>query len=135
MKRSVILALGVLLCCYSFMLRAEDEAEADITFRKTAHNFGTFTTDDAVQSCIFKFFNSGNAPLAISQVVATCGCTVPEYSTEQIAPGDSGMIKVTYNGQKANPGYFNKVITVRSNAKHKLVRLSIEGTMVEAAKD
>ena len=133
MKGHSIGAVVLLAClCWSFGLLGNDEKpEADITFEKTSHNFGQFPQSEPEQQCTFTFWNSGSAPLALSQVITTCGCTVPEYSKEQIAPGDSGIIKITYNGLKGYPGYFTKVITVRSNAKHKLVRLVIEGTMTE----
>lgn len=126
----LVAAVLVLVCC-SFALRSGDDGVADIEFEKTSHNFGQFPQSEPTQECTFKFWNTGTAALRINQVITTCGCTVPNYSTEDVAPGDSGLIRVTYNGQKGYPGYFLKVITVRSNAKHKLVRLSIEGTMTE----
>ena len=67
------------------------------------------------------------------QAVASCGCTVPEYTKEPIMPGKKGTIKVTYNGTGKYPGHFKKSITLRTNAKTEMVRLYIEGDMT--AKD
>ena len=86
-----------------------------------------------VVSYTFKFTNVGDAPLVIHQAVASCGCTVPEYSQEPIAPGKTGTVKVTYNGTGRYPGHFKKSITLRTNAKTEIMRLFIEGDMT--AKD
>ena len=56
------------------------QGKADIKFDKTSHNFGTFSENDPVVSCVFTFTNVGDAPLVIHQAVASCGCTVPEYT-------------------------------------------------------
>lgn len=124
-------AVCVLVCCSFALWNGDDKGVADIEFEKTSHNFGQFPQSEPTQECVFKFRNTGTAALRLNQVITTCGCTVADYSTDDIAPGDSGQISVTYNGLKGYPGYFQKVITVRSNAKHKLVRLCIEGTMTE----
>ena len=106
---------------------------ADIKFEQTTHNFGTFSENSPVVSYTFKFTNVGDAPLVIHQAVASCGCTVPEYSQEPIAPGKTGTVKVTYNGTGRYPGHFKKSITLRTNAKTEIMRLFIEGDMT--AKD
>ncbi len=81
---------------------------------------------------MFSFTNNGDKPLVINQAVASCGCTVPEYTKSPIAPGAKGEIKVTYNGTGKFPGHFKKSITVRSNGKIEMTRLYIEGDMEEA---
>ena len=79
------------------------QGKADIKFEQTTHNFGTFSENSPVVSYTFKFTNVGDAPLVIHQAVASCGCTVPEYSQEPIAPGKTGTVKVTYNGTGRYP--------------------------------
>lgn len=112
--------------------RATDEKAAEIQFESETHNFGTFSEQDPVVKCTFKFTNTGTAPLIIHQAIASCGCTVPTFTKSPIAPGQSGAIEVTYNGKGKYQGHFKKVITVRSNAKeHGVVRLYIEGNMTE----
>ena len=96
---------------------------ADIKFDKTTHDFGTFSENNPVVSCVFTFTNIGDAPLVIHQAVASCGCTVPDYTKEPILPGKTGTIKVTYNGTGKYPGHFKKSITLRTNAKTEMLRL------------
>lgn len=105
-------------------------AQAVIKFDKTSHDYGEFKQEE-VQTCVFKFKNTGDQPLVIHQAFASCGCTVPSYSREPIAPGKSGEIKVEYNGKNKVPGHFKKSVSVRSNASNALVRLYIEGEMTK----
>ncbi len=106
-------------------------AQAEIRFDKLTHNFGTFPESNATREATFTFTNTGNQPLVINQVVASCGCTVPSYDKKPIAPGQKGTIDIKYNGKGKFPGHFKKSITVRSNAKTEMVRLYIEGEMTE----
>ena len=108
-----------------------EEPQAEIKFDKLTHDFGQFTEDNSLVSCVFTFTNVGDASLVITQCVATCGCTVPTYSDKPIEPGKTGQIKVTYNGKGRVFGPVSKVITVMTNAKTKITRLSIKGEMVE----
>jgi Protein of unknown function (DUF1573). len=105
---------------------------AQIKFEKTTHNFGTFSESSPQVSCTFAFTNVGEQPLVINQAVASCGCTVPEYTKDPIQPGEKGEIKVTYNGTGKFPGHFKKSITVRTNGAVEMTRLYIEGDMTEA---
>ncbi len=109
-------------------------AQAQIKFDQLSHNFGTFSEKDPVVKTTFTFTNVGNQPLIINQAVASCGCTVPKYTKQPIAPGQKGEIQVTYNGTGKFPGHFKKTITVRSNGKVEMTRLYIEGDMTEATK-
>ncbi len=107
-------------------------AQAEIKFDKTTHDFGTFSESSPKVTCEFTYKNVGDAPLVINQAVASCGCTVPEYTKTPVQPGESGSIKVTYNGTGKFPGHFKKMITVRTNGKVEMTRLYIEGDMTEA---
>jgi hypothetical protein len=114
--------------------KAATTKQAEITFETTMHDFGTFSSDNAVQTCTFTFTNTGDAPLIIHQAVASCGCTVPTYPKEPIRPGQKGTIEVKYDGTGKFAGVFRKSITIRSNAKNDVVRLSINGNMTEVQK-
>ena len=104
---------------------------AEIKFDTLRHNFGTFSKNEPIVNCSFAFTNTGTAPLVIHQALASCGCTVPRFTKEPIAPGERGAIDVTYNGKDKFPGHFQKTITIRTNALTEVVRLVIEGTMEE----
>ena len=110
MKKIIMMTL-LLLCTFSY---AAAQKQAEIKFDKKTHDFGKFSESDAVQKCTFTFTNVGDAPLVINQAVASCGCTVPQYTKSPIAPGQKGTIEVTYNGAGKIPGHFKKSITVRT---------------------
>ena len=122
-----IIVMTMLLICGMTSAMAQE-----IKFDKLTHNFGTFSEKDPVVTCAFTFTNVGDAPLVINQAVASCGCTVPEYTKTPVKPGEKGEIKVTYNGTGKFPGHFKKSITVRTNGAVEMTRLYIEGDMTEA---
>jgi hypothetical protein len=79
----------------------------------------------------FKFKNTGNEPLIISNAQGTCGCTVPEWPREPIAPGQSATIKVKYDTKIVGP--FSKGVTLTSNATNEPTKMiRIKGTVEEA---
>lgn len=102
-----------------------------IKFEKTTIDMGTFSLDNPVQKCVFKFTNVGDAKLVINQVHASCGCTVAEYPKDFIAPGASGEIIVTYDGSNKMPGRFKKNIQIFTNSKEELARIFIAGDMTD----
>lgn len=107
------------------------ENYAEIKFDTLRCNLGIFPETDPVRKYSFTFTNVGTAPLIVNQAFASCGCTVPTFTKEPIKPGDKGSINVTYNGKGLLPGRFSKTITVRTNAKNRIVRLIVEGEMTE----
>ncbi len=115
-------------------LVASKDGYAEIKFDTLKVNLGTFSEAQPEQKCSFTFTNTGTAPLVINQAFASCGCTVPTYTKTPVKPGEKGKIDVTYNGKGKFPGHFSKTVTVRSNAKNEIVRLTIEGTMTAAKK-
>ena len=122
--------MTLMLVCGITMTSAQKPAE--IVFDKTVHDFGTFSEKNPVVTCTFTFANKGEKPLVINQAMASCGCTVPEYTKNPIQPGEKGEIKVTYNGAGKFPGHFKKSITVVTNGVVEKTRLYIEGNMEEA---
>ena len=127
MRRTIILFT---LMLFTFGI-ASAQSQAEIKFDNKTHNFGTFSEKNPIQECTFTFTNVGDAPLVINQAVASCGCTVPQYTKTPIAPGAKGSIKVTYNGSGKIPGHFKKSITVRTNGAVEMTRLYVEGDMTE----
>jgi hypothetical protein len=125
-----LLLMTLLLVCGITMATAQKQAE--IKFEKTTHDFGTFSEKSPVVTCTFTFSNVGEKPLVINQAMASCGCTVPEYTKTPVKPGEKGEIKVTYNGTGKFPGHFKKSITVITNGVVEKTRLYIEGNMEEA---
>lgn len=78
---------------------------------------------------IIKIQNVGDKPLIISNINTSCGCTVPQWTTEPIAPGKKGEITVTYN--TSNLGRFSRTITISSNDEKKPnLPVRIEGVVL-----
>ena len=102
--------------------------DAVFSWEKKEHDFGTIRKDVPV-SHKFTFTNKGNAPLVITSVQASCGCTVTDYSTDPIAPGETGYVKATYNAAKS--GVFSKTVTVNANTQEGAVLLGIKGIVKE----
>lgn len=97
-----------------------------IKFDKTTHDFGSFQKPkEGVAKCEFTFTNTGDAPLVINKVIATCGCTTPKWTSEPVPAGGKGSIQVTYNTSTA--GSFSKSINIYSNSKNGNVKLTITG--------
>ena len=86
---------------------------AKIEFNKEVHDYGTIK-NGADGSCIFEFKNTGSEALIISNAKGSCGCTVPEWPREPVAPGESGVIDVKFNS-KGKKGKQNKRVTLTTN--------------------
>lgn len=124
MKKIItILSLLLLLACPTVDAKSN---KAEITFSENTYDFGTISEHGGKITHSFAFTNTGDANLVILNATADCGCTVPEYPQAPIAPGKTGVIKVTFN-PLYRPGSFSKVITIRTNGKQKKVRLKITG--------
>ncbi|MGN8069610.1 DUF1573 domain-containing protein [Mucilaginibacter sp. SG564] len=82
-------------------------------FEKESHDFGKIKQGDKV-SYDFKFTNDGKSPLIITDAVASCGCTTPEWPKTPVKPGESGLIKVVFNSA-GKTGLQDKQITITAN--------------------
>jgi hypothetical protein len=106
------------------MAWAQDSGDAaKIVFLDATHDFGDIKQGDQVE-WTFKFENKGSAPLVLTNVATTCGCTAPEWPREPILPGESSEIKVRFNSA-GKIGMQNKVITIYSNAVNSTERVKI----------
>ena len=105
------------------------EKAPKIVFEKTTYEYGNIKEADGDASCEFKFTNKGNAPLIITRASSSCGCTAPTYPKEPIAPGESGVIGVTYHA-KGRPGGFSKNITIYTNVPEEKIKLIISGNVI-----
>ena len=130
--KKVILGLGA-LCMIAFTsckdnaaskvnsenvaIAAERDANAGnlpvITFDKEVHDFGTIANGTPVET-VFRYTNTGNSMLVVSNVKSTCGCTVPSDYTKQVAPGETGQFTVKFNG-KGNGNKVTKAVTMTTN--------------------
>lgn len=128
----IALTLLALVCCLSVFSKKKYPV---LKCEQTVIDLGTFSQDDPVQKCTFKFRNVGNDKLIINYVHTSCGCTVADYPKNPISPGASGTITVTYDGTGKMPGKFKKTIEVFSNTKEEVYRLVIQGVMSSMPKE
>ena len=89
----------------------------ELTFEKQEHDFGTIKQGDKV-TFEFKFKNTGQADLLISDAKGSCGCTVPEYPKTPIKPGEDGKLKVSFDST-GKSGLNTKSVTITCNTKEK----------------
>ena len=86
-----------------------------LEFDKTEHDFGEIEARTQVET-VFKYKNTGEAPLVITDIKSTCGCTVPkDWSREPLAAGESGQFTVKFNGSGQNK--VTKTVTVTANTE------------------
>jgi len=122
--KKIFTTLCMALCAVAMMGQ-----EPVITFEKTEHDFGKINESDGRVSTVFKFKNEGMAPLVLSNVRASCGCTTPTWTKEPIEPGQTGSITVTYN-PNGRPGRFQKTVTITSNASEPTKKVYIKGEVI-----
>jgi len=91
------------------------DSMAVMVFKDTLHNFGSLQEGE-VATYDFEFTNTGKSPLIITNALGSCGCTVPDYPREPIAPGNSGVIKVKFNSADKH-GPQNKSVSLSTNSK------------------
>jgi len=101
---------------------------AAMTFESTEYDFGSVQEGDVV-NYIFKFTNTGKAPLLISKATATCGCTVPEWPKDPVGIGESGEIQVKFN-TKNRRNMQTKYVNINANTKPEITRLKISGNVI-----
>ncbi|WP_299526372.1 DUF1573 domain-containing protein [Winogradskyella sp.] len=125
--------LVVLALAFGFFNAAPAEIDmfdakvAVIAFETEVIDYGTIE-QNSNGTKIFAFANTGDAPLLITKVKTSCGCTVPSYSKDPILPGQSGELEIKYNTKKL--GAFTKTIIVMSNAEGGNKILKIKGNII-----
>ena len=127
MKKLLLLFAFIAVNAVGF---AQSGAKIEFLNKDNTIDYGTVTKESDSGIRTFEFKNTGDAPLIITNVQSTCGCTVPTKPTEPILPGKIGKIEVKYN---MNPGPIRKTITVESNAinvESGRIALKIKGEVI-----
>lgn len=127
MKNKITLILMVLISGFGF---AQTGAKIEFKAKDNTIDYGTISkkSDNGIRS--FEFTNTGDAPLIVTNVLSTCGCTVPTKPTEPIMPGKNGKIEVKYS---MILGPIRKTITVETNAinyEEGRIALKIKGEVI-----
>lgn len=101
---------------------------AQVEFSEKVHDFGLVPEQEGPVQHTFEFSNTGELPVKILGVQASCGCTTPNWTKEEIAPGEKGIVVAEYNPLN-RPGVFNKTLTVTTSANPNPLILTIKGTV------
>ncbi|MBL4708242.1 MAG: DUF1573 domain-containing protein [Flavobacteriales bacterium] len=102
--------------------------KTSIQFAEMEHDFGTIE-QNTTNPKVFTFTNSGDTPLIISDAKGSCGCTVPDYPRQPIAPGETGEIKVVYSpGTQANQQSKSVTITANTEPATTVIRIKANVT-------
>ena len=97
------------------------------SFEEMEYDFGTINEGQVVEH-IFNFTNNGQAPLVISNITASCGCTSPEWTKTPVNPGEKGFVKVVFNSA-AKSGAQAPTVTIQSNTNPTVTRLRMKGSV------
>ncbi len=130
-KLSWLVAMVLMVC--SSVLAQENK---NVKFIEEVHDFGDLKEEVGQASFEFKFKNAGNVPIKLTDVKASCGCTTPDWTKDEVAPGKDGIVKATYNTTN-RPGPFTKTITVKAqpnNGQEEVYVLTIKGNVIPRPK-
>lgn len=129
MKNLLIAAfLGILAV---LPVAAQTPEGPHLHFEDASHNFGDVPRKGGALTREFRFVNDGTKPLVILRVITSCSCLKASFSKRPVAPADSGVIRITYEPLKSEPGTFNKVIQVYSNSTDGRDVLTVQGNSIE----
>lgn len=128
--RNLFFIASILFCTALFAQDATQGEQGVFQFESSVIDYGTVAHNaDGVRA--FKFKNIGTAPIVITNVKGSCGCTVPTKPDHAIMPGETAEIGVKYATDRV--GAFSKTVTVTSNASEPTVILKIKGTVLADA--
>lgn len=103
---------------------------AHMTFVETMHDFGEVERRGGNVTADFEFVNDGTEPLVITQVTLSCTCIRASWSKRPVSVGGRGVVSITYEPHKMEPGTFRKVVQVHSNARDGMRLLTVQGNAV-----
>ena len=104
---------------------------AHLRLENATYNFGDVPRKGGDLVREFRFVNDGTAPLVLVRVITSCSCLKASFSKRPVEPADSGVIRITYEPHKSEPGAFNKVIQVYSNSVDGRDVITVQGNSIE----
>jgi hypothetical protein len=129
--KKIVLGIISLVLISSFVFA--QQKDAFISFGKEIHNFGKIKESNGKVEYKFEYVNTGNSPLIITNVKASCGCTSPTWTEKPVMPGQKGFVSAVFDPSN-RPGKFNKSIMVESNSSKSRVVLRITGEVAPREK-
>ena len=110
------------------------QGKARLCLHEKSHNFGDVARRGGDLVYEFRFTNEGEAPLVLTRVVTSCSCLKAHFQRRPVAPGETGTIRIVYEPQKSEPGVFNKVIQIYSNAEGGREVITVQGNALDKEK-
>lgn len=110
---------------------ADPSSIGKFEFEEIEYDFGTINEGKVVEH-EFEFTNVGQAPLVISSVQASCGCTSPDWTKTPVKPGEKGFVKVVFNSA-AKAGVQSPTVSIQANTSPSVTRLRLKGTVNQAS--
>ena len=104
---------------------------AHLRLENATYNFGDVSRKGGDLVREFRFVNDGTAPLVLVRVITSCSCLKASFSKRPVEPADSGVIRITYEPHKSEPGAFNKVIQVYSNSVDGRDVITVQGNSID----
>jgi hypothetical protein len=126
--KKILLFTFSLIAFFGVQAQTEAAPVDVLTLKETEFDFGKIPQGKPVYHT-FEITNKSDKPLKLDNVSASCGCTTPEWSRDEIAPGATAVIKVGYNAAAEGP--FEKPITIAYNSNQTKV-IKIKGTVWKA---
>ncbi len=120
--KKIALLFTFFILAFANQVQAQESVPV-ISFKENSIDFGDIVQGQKVEHT-FVLTNTGKQPLIISNVAATCGCTVPSWPKEPVAPGKSAEIKVSFNST-GKVGKQNSVVRIYSNASEPIEKVSL----------
>ena len=107
-------------------------SDAVLKLHATSYHFGDVARRGGDLEYELRYTNEGTTPLVVTRVVTSCSCLKAHFQRRPLAPGQEGVIRIVYEPQKSEPGVFNKVIQIYSNARDGRAIFTVQGNAVEA---
>ena len=125
----IIVFIGMSVSLSAQQQHPKSEELAEFSFVDERFNYGVITAGEVVQN-VFQFTNTGEAPLVITNAKGVCGCTVSEYPTEPILPGETARFVVRFDS-KGKKGKQIKRITITANTEPAYTYIHLDGMVEE----
>lgn len=123
--------IGFFIACMLFGITLVfAQGKAGIKVSETTHDFGEVLEENGDVTCEFIITNIGDAPLELTRVTASCGCTTPAWTKTPIEPGKTGFVKATYR-VRGSATSFSKTISIYSNAQEAPIVVTIKGKVIK----
>jgi hypothetical protein len=130
-----LLMLPVMAGCWAMTgagVPAKDALiKANFSVDKAVHDFGTVSVSAGKVSAVFTITNTSAAPIVISKVTASCGCTTPTWTKSPIEPGKTGAVTAVYNQSAKGPFEKSVTIVVSAGDSAEQAVVKIKGTTTD----